>query len=55
MPPPSDARDVVLDVVAIVGAAAERGGSAESTLETVLDRVAEGFGARLAADLRRRG
>ncbi len=49
MPPPSDARDVVLDVVAIVGAAAERGGSAESTLETVLDRVAEGFGARLAA------
>ena len=49
MPPPSDARDVVLDVVAIVGAAAERGGSTDSTLETVLERVAEGFGARLAA------
>jgi two-component system, NarL family, sensor histidine kinase DegS len=46
---PSDARDVVLDVVAIVGAAAERGGSIDSTLETVLERVAGGFGARLAA------
>jgi signal transduction histidine kinase len=45
----SDARDVVLDVVAIVGAAAERGGSTDSTLENVLERVAEGFGARLAA------
>ena len=45
----SDARDVVLDVVAIVGAAAERGGSLDSTLETVLERVTEGFGARLAA------
>jgi signal transduction histidine kinase len=47
--PASDARDVVLDVVAIVGAAAERGGSLDSTLETVLERITEGFGARLAA------
>lgn len=49
MSPSSDARDVVLDVVAIVGAAAERGGSLDSTLESVLERVSDGFGARLAA------
>ena len=49
MPGSSDARDVVLDVVTLVGAAAERGGSLDSTLEGVLERVAEGFGARLAA------
>ena len=49
MPLPPTRGTSSLDVVAIVGAAAERGGSLDSTLEAVLERVTEGFGARLAA------
>jgi two-component system sensor histidine kinase DegS len=39
----------VLDVVALVASAAERGGPIEATLEDALARIADGFGARLAA------